>query len=134
MQPLLHTPERHRKSSGRNTCQAFSSLLRYSRRVVAPDYPTPRLSSRPRDTIEIIQPCEHIARLRSFWGATDARRVQLVDDASGTPVANLEAALKQRRRTLLVLNHHLGGLAEQLVPIGIVEVIGVAAACFFGLL
>jgi hypothetical protein len=38
--------------------------------------------------------------------------VQLVDDARGAAVADLQAPLQQRRRALLVLNYYLGGLAE----------------------
>src|SRR5690606_12054892 len=43
--------------------------------------------------------------------------MQLVDDARRTPVADLEAALQERRRTALVLDAHLRGLAEELVAV-----------------
>src|SRR5690242_4302706 len=69
------------------------------------------------DPFEILESDQHIARLGAVGWAEDARVVQLVDDARGASVADLEAALQERRRPQLVLDDHLRGLAEQLVAL-----------------
>src|SRR6478609_2586243 len=60
--------------------------------------------------------------------------MKLVDYPRRATVPDLEATLKQRRRSLLVLDHNLGGFAEQLVAIGVVQIVTVAAARLLRLL
>src|SRR5687767_1028128 len=43
--------------------------------------------------------------------------MELVDDPSRPPVANLEPALQQRRRPLVMVQHNLRRLSEELVAI-----------------
>src|SRR5689334_15674235 len=66
------------------------------------------------DALELIQSDEH------------AREVQLVDDAGRSAISDLESALQQRCRALLVLNHDFGGLAEQLVAVDLLRLALVA--------
>ena len=70
------------------------------------------LNARPRNSIEIVQSGEHIPWLRPIRRAEYARRVQLIDDPRRAPVADFQAPLQQRRRSLLVLNDNLRRLAE----------------------
>src|SRR5690348_12187854 len=86
-------------------------------------------SSWAADPLELVQAHEHVAGLGSVGRAEHARKVQLVDDASGATVADLETPLQERRRALLVLNDHLGRLAEQLVAIDDLCFLVVALPC-----
>src|SRR5262249_20254853 len=76
-----------------------------------------RLRTRSTDVIELIEADEHVARLRAIRRTENARRMKLIDDTRRATITDLEASLQERRRSLLVLHHDLGGLAEQLVAI-----------------
>src|SRR4051812_25924385 len=75
------------------------------------------LRARPTDVIQLFETDENVARLRPIGRTEHARRVELIDDASGPTIPDLQAALQERRRALLILHHDLGGLAEQLVAV-----------------
>src|SRR4051794_21238740 len=90
----------------------------------------PALRTRSTDMIELIETDENIARLRSVGWTKDAGRVQLINDACRAPIADLEPALQQRRRTLLVLNDYLGRLTEQLVAVAVVSGLAIGLASF----
>src|SRR5687768_3773381 len=77
--------------------------------------PASILSSGPRDPLQIHQPGEHVARLRSIRRTKDASQMQLVDYPRRAAIAYLEPPLKQRRGAMLVLDHDLRRFAEQLV-------------------
>src|SRR6476661_3289581 len=85
---------------------------------------------RSTDSIEILDPDQHLAGTSATlrWGK-HAGLLELVDDARRATVADLEAALEQRRRTLSMLDDHLRSLTEAGVPItGTVAGIIVVAA------
>src|SRR5688572_13153812 len=95
---------------------------------------TARLNARPCDPLEISQSRKHIARFRSVGRSQDASEMELVDYPRRSPVTDLQPALEQRRRALLVLDYDLRRLAEQLVAIRIVQVLRVRSASFLGFL
>src|SRR6188472_2244746 len=67
--------------------------------------------------VELVEPDQHLARLRPVRRPEDAGVVQLVDDARGTAIADAEPALQQRGRAALVLDADLRRLAEQRVAL-----------------
>src|SRR5690349_25165989 len=65
--------------------------------------------------LEPAQIDEHVARLGALERTHHAELLELIHQPSGARVADLEAALQQRRRALLVVDHELGRFADQLV-------------------
>src|SRR5688500_2363305 len=86
---------------------------------------TARLNARPCHPLEVSQSRKHIARFRSVRRSQDASEMELVDYPRRSPVTDLEPALEQRRRSLLVLDYDLRRLAEQLVPIRVVKIFSI---------
>src|SRR4051812_17281751 len=92
------------------------------------------LRARTTDMIELIEPHEHVPRLGAVRRAKDARRMQLIDDACGPPVADFEPPLQQRRRPLLILHDDFCRIAKELVTIPGFFALCFGLACFGGLL
>src|SRR5687768_3801602 len=90
------------------------------------------LNTRAGNAVEIREPSENVARLGAIGWPEDPRQMQLVDDPRGAPITDLEAALQQRRRAMLVLDHDLRRFAEQLVAIGIVQILAFCSTGLFG--
>src|SRR5689334_15610901 len=81
------------------------------------------------NALELVQADENVAWFGAVWRAEHAREVQLVDDPGRATITNFEPTLQQRRRALLVLNDHLGRLAEELVAIDGFYLVVIALSC-----
>src|SRR3954471_8501463 len=73
--------------------------------------------ARTADALEIVQSDEHVPGLRAIRRSEHTRGMELVDDARRSSIADLQAALQQRCRSLLMLHHDFGRLAEEFVAI-----------------
>src|SRR6266542_752625 len=87
--------------------------------------------ARPADTVEVVKSGEHVPRARPVRWSEYSGGVELVDYSCGAPVADLQAPLQERRRSLLVLDYHLGSFAKQLVAIALADVVSLAASALF---
>src|SRR5687768_11914157 len=67
---------------------------------------TPASAAGSADSLDLLEPHEHVTRLRTVGRPQYACRVKLVDDAGCAAVADLETPLKERGRPLLMLDDH----------------------------
>src|SRR5256885_5511092 len=64
------------------------------------------------DLVQIVEPNEHVPRLAAVRRPEDPGQLELVDDAGCAAIADAHAPLQQGGGADLVVDAHLGGLAE----------------------
>src|SRR2546425_5183509 len=79
--------------------------------------PAPPSTSGGHDFIQVFETQQNVSRFGAICPPEHARQLELIDDSGCPSVPDAHAPLQQRRRSELILDAHLGGLAEQRVTL-----------------